>query len=236
MANFAKFPGFVALDAIDWTLNPNDQRKNLSTRIPALRAEVDDAMAYYRGVTVWPDPPMVGDDTWGAPSWDNWYFGKAATRLTDVKDHLAAAAHDLDLLEAAQDPMTWAAGNALQWAHRQLKTLGLNEHGPRAAATPRHASGQSVAVVVWEARNQHEHWLDTNALSTRVLDCFRLLFAHDPARFGMQGSPLDDQSLAATLKSQSWAPQVLLTLGWTDSQKAADGLASIESRADGNAG
>jgi hypothetical protein len=231
MADLARFPAFAALDAIDWTLDREAQHQHLLSKLPALRAAVDEAVDYYRGVTVWPTNPMVHDDTWGDPLWDNWYHARASLWLTtaqeEVEKQRAAALHELDLLEYAADPATYAAGNALQLAHQHLKSLGLESPAARAAATPQHASGQPVAVVIWEARNQHEHWPDAKALHPPVLACFRLLLAHKPSCFGVSGPVDDDQRLTALLKKRSWAPQVLLSLGWTNAVNAAHGLGSI---------
>jgi hypothetical protein len=107
------------LDAVDLKLNRRAQRQRLSETIPQLRAKLEAARQQYRNMVMWPSDPALGDDTWGAPTWDNLYHSRAATRVESADDGLKEALHYLDLLE-----------NAQLSAVRRTRPAGVRDYGP----------------------------------------------------------------------------------------------------------
>jgi hypothetical protein len=202
------------------------QKRTLVEAIPRLRAVLESARDYFRGVTLLPSNPLFVDDTWESPYWDNYYHAKASFRVESALRGYDEAIHKLDLLEYSSDPVTLVASDVLKVAHGHLKRIGLSDKASRQASAPSHRSGQAVAEVIWQGRNQDQHWVD-GGLRKPCVTCFRILIASSPILFGLERAPTGDEEVNSFLLKQSWAPEILRILGWTTTKSAVSGLEEI---------
>ena len=97
--------------------------------------------------------------------------------------------------------------------------------GPRTVAG-RTLGGLPLAEIIWQARNQDQHYNDAKPTHTPTLDCFRVLTSTTPITFGLSGPP-DEGTLNDLVKQQSWAPEILNLLGWVTAKAAGAGISSI---------
>jgi hypothetical protein len=227
MPNFKQFPQLIAIDGIDFTLDTHKKRRELAASIPSLRARLNEAIAHLKGLMTPPSNSIPLDDSWGNPALENYLFAKGSTQLAHSLQAYKEASHNLDLLEYSSDPVTLVASQALGVAHRHLKRNGFSGNSIRQNAEPRHPSGQSVAEVIWQGRNQDQHWSDDRRLHSPCRLCFSRLFKSNPSLFDPTGSVSDDESLDLTLSERSFAPEVVLALDWTTGQRAADDIEAI---------
>lgn len=214
------------LDQIDITSDPAAEAEHLRGRLPALREALQHATQWVAD-TLAPVPiNHPAFDDWD----DNYWMAKAMGQSRYGEKHRAVqeAEQRLDELASSDDPGRKVAGFLLIDIHRHLKDLGLGDGQARQASTPRSIAALPLAEVLWQARNQDQHFNETGPLQARVLDCFRAILDVAPTALGQSIPPPDDHTLQALLHQHSWAPEVLQLLGWTTSQNAAAGISSIQ--------
>jgi len=215
------------LDAVDISRNRTAEAARLKDHLPALSAELDRAREHVAGSLTpvpWWHP---SDDTWD----DQRFFVRAmidsdfsakATRLNEMQQQLME-------LSKSDDPGRKVAGWVLTAVHGYIKGLGLGggHDAARRQSHPASVGGESLAEIIWQARNQDQHHNDARELNRYVLNCFRKLVPHDLDMFGLARMPSTNEALQILLHQQSWAPEVLRILGWTSSAAAVVGVQSI---------
>jgi hypothetical protein len=152
----------------------------------------------------------------------------ASSGYSKKKDDLEEAEQQLEALEGADNPGAHVAGLVLKDVHAYIKGVGLSGGPARCSSSPKSIGGLALAEIVWQVRNQAEHFNDAKPLGDPVLDVFRILVADDPDEYGVSAPPADDVALQALLKQRSWAPHVLLHLGWTSRGRVETAVKQIQ--------
>lgn len=212
------------LDKIDITRDVNEEKDKLQGQLPNLKRELQVAMDWVAGALA-PVPPWhPADDTWD----DQIFFVRAMNESKYVARQEAYEEAERKLIELvnSDDPATELAGAILVRACRHLKSIGLKTRDQRDCSQPS-IDGLTVANIVWQARNQDQHWNDGENLHNQIVEVFRALTQRHPEKFGLQTAPSSNEALQMLLREQSWARSVLLILGWTSADSARAGIAAI---------
>jgi hypothetical protein len=137
------------------------------------------------------------------------------TGYPEKKKTLEGAEARLTELAESNDAGRSISGWILDDAHAHLKDLGLATATTRGASGPASLGGLPLAEVIWQARNQHQHFNEGRPFDSPTIDALRTMVTAAPTAFGVTSPPSDDTSLAVLFKSQSMAKEVLVSLGWT---------------------
>lgn len=213
------------LDTVDLTVSPVEQAAQVSAALPTLRAELNTA-AEWVSAALAPVPAWhPADDTWDDEIWFNRAYNESGygERAAAVQ----AAQAELSALEQTDDPGRRVAGYVLTRTHGYLKQKGFESAKARGRSTPQVLPNLSLAELIWQARNQDQHYLDSKDLSQPVQDAFNRLAQFSPGVFALASGPSTAHELNALLKQRSWAPEVLVFLGWTSSAAAVAGIESV---------
>lgn len=213
------------LDTVDITKDPAVEMRHLQAQMPKLEAALDEARRWVASALE-PAPPWhPAHDTYN----DQYYFMRAwnESGLGPRTAALDDAQRQLDTLRRSDDPGRLIAGWLLGKIHIHLKRLGLETAAKRSRSTPVSVGGLPLAEIIWQARNQAQHYNDRRDLDPRVRTAFCVLVAQDPLLFGLTTPPPDDAALEGFLKQRSWAPESLRALGWDNRLTVVEGVNSI---------
>lgn len=139
------------------------------TLIAALHREFRGALdrAYSSiGPSPWLDP---ANDTWD----DDIVFRKApgTFRVTDKQRAVTEAEQQFAELMKTEEPIRDIAPAILRDVHGYLEDMGLVNRPDRRHWQPVSLGGRTLAEVLWEARNQDQHF--RGGVRPPVIDCFR---------------------------------------------------------------
>lgn len=225
MAAPEKWYSLDLLDTVDLTDNLENEGEQVTAALPGLRDRYDSAQSEV-AKSLTPVPALhPADDTWDDGIW----FQRAMLQAgyTEKLQALEDAKTRIDELERSSDPGHSIAGYVLDDAHGYLKDLGLSKSTARAKSQPSSLGGLMLAEVIWQARNQHHHFNDTQNFHPPTFSALRAIITSNPAAFGLSAPPPDDTSLASLLQSRSFSQEILVLLGWTSVQKVKAGVAAI---------
>lgn len=216
----------VLLSTVDMTADLETEKVNTRALLPALRRRLEDAHREVGRSLLPVDANHPAADGWD----DDVYFRRAMleTNYSNKQDAWSAASERLDDLETSPDPARAVASYVLDDAHAYVKDdLGMSQRLTRLQSSPRSLGNLPLAEVIWQARNQRHHFNDQRPYDPPTIDAFRAIVGANPAAFGLQSPPPNDAALEPLLKSRSWAPEVLLLLGWTTPIAVTSSLHSI---------
>lgn len=213
------------LDEVDLTDSAVRQAAQVKRALPGLREAVAQAEAWVTAALAPVPANHPADDTWDDQIW----FVRALneSQYGPKTGALAGAQRQLDDLEASEDPGRRIAGFVLARTHLHLKERGFGLWATREQSGPDVVPGLPLAELLWQARNQDQHYADVAAFHQPTLDAFELLNRVAPATFGLRTGPSTRADLGVLLKDHSWASEVLTFLGWTNSVSVIEGIGTI---------
>lgn len=213
------------LDTVDLTADLPTEKANLTAALPKLRANLEWASAEVNSSLAPVHAGHPADDTWD----DQVFFLRAIaeTGYSQKKVAIEAALGRLDEIENNPDPGREVAGWVLDDAVEYLKDVGLDDAALRNATAPLSIDGLPLAEVIWQARNQRHHFNQPEDFHPPTLAAFRRIVAARPDAFSLATPPSSDPDLQSLLKSRSWAPEILVMLGWTSTESIIRDVASI---------
>lgn len=153
---------------------------------------------------------------------DDYYYYQKSIAKKAAHEQLKS---DLIELSKSDDPERAWSGLLLRDAHDYLKAIGLDDASKRLASKPTSVAGQPLAEVIWQARNQAEHFREGKNFHPPTLNLWRAVLAQHPSAFGLNSAPQDDARLQQFLLIQSYSSDVLRVIGW-DSKAAIVAAAS----------
>ncbi|WP_327032337.1 hypothetical protein [Micromonospora ureilytica] len=213
------------LDSVDITKDPEAEVAQLQAQMPKLQTALAEARQWVASA-IEPVPAWhPTDDTY-----DDQYYFLRAWRESTVGPRTAAmkqAQEQLAALQRSDDPGRLIAGWLLSRIHGHLKDLGLELPEARRESAPSSIGGLPLAEIIWQVRNQVQHFNDVRDFKPPVLRVFRSMVAQGPSLFGLTSPPADDTALEQLLKKRSWAPESLQVLGWIDRSAVVAGVRSI---------
>ena len=227
MADIEKWFSLELLDSRAWDFDadPEAEHAAVADALPDLRTRFGVAQEHVAGSLAPVPANSPADDTWDDQIW--FLRAVASSGYSKKKDDLEEAEQQLEALEGADNPGAHVAGLVFKDVHAYIKGVGLSDGLARRSSSPKSIGGLALAEIVWQARNQAEHYNDSRPLDDRVLDVFRVLVADDPEEYGVSAPPADDGALQSLLKQRSWAPHVVLQLGWTSRARVAAAVRQI---------
>jgi hypothetical protein len=213
------------LDQVDITRSPEVEAAALRDKIPLLEESLQKAREWVAGALAPVSAWHPADDTWD----DQIYFTRAYSQSGYERKSMALceAEREFQALIQSGDPGRDLAGYVLTKIHAHLKASGYATSEARSQSSPV-VVGIPLAKLLWEARNQDQHYNEPGDLRRPVLDVFAALSKNHPSLFGLSRSP-EQTELRDLVKQRSWAPEVLQILGWTSRESVAKGLASLAS-------
>ncbi|MFE0981708.1 hypothetical protein [Streptomyces rochei] len=214
------------LDQVDITRSPEVEAAALRDKIPLLEQSLQEAKKWVAGALA-PVPAWhPADDTWD----DQIYFTRAYNEAGYEKKSVALreAETEFQTLIRSGDPGRDLSGYVLTRIHVHLKASGYATSEARIQSRPV-VAGVPLAKLLWEARNQDQHYNEPGDLRRPILEVFAALAEHHSSIFSLSQAP-DQTTLRGLVKQRSWAPEVLRILGWTSRASVAAGLASLASK------
>lgn len=218
------------LDSFDVTNDYLHERGVVREKIPGLIRELDQAGEWVAGSLAPVPPGSPADDTWD----DQIYFMRAMNEsdYTGKKKRLEIARSYLEKLLVAADPVDHIASSVIAEAHKEIRRAGGNGKEARARSKVTACCGVPIAEIIWQARNQHEHYEEDGDLSDPVRTLFAKLANCHYSVFNFQFQPgfsKGDDELKRLCKRRSWSPVILGILGWTSSENATRGIVDLAS-------
>ena len=205
-----------------------DKLGRLQQEVAELESEVRGAKEYV-AAALQPAPAWHPADD-GFDDQHEFMRALAYSRLPQKTAKQAETQADLDKLNGAVNSPAYQKmlpGLLLSDAHAYIKDLGLDTSDKRGGSSPKSLGGLPLAEVIWQARNQHEHYRDARPFDRPVLDAFRSIVSAHPESFGLTEPPTDDAQLMTLLKNRSWATVLVDLLGWTDTLTLRHDIDSI---------
>lgn len=213
------------LDEVDFDADPAREAAALQARLPELREALRTATTWVAESLAPMGPNHPNLDDWDDDVWMVRAMGQV--RYGDKQRAVEEAEARLEEIVRSDDPARKVAGFLLVEVQRHLQSLGLGSVAARQASTPKAVGGIALAEVLWQARNQDQHYNESGNLHPPLLACFRVIVGSHPSGFGQSQPPTDDAALQRLLRQRSWAPEVLKLLEWTSSAAAVTGIKSI---------
>lgn len=131
----------------------------------------------------------------------------------------------LEKIKRTPNPYVGIADLILNDIHRKLKSKGYANSGLRDSSRPVDGStGLTLVTILWETRNQVEHWQEPKPLGERCQVVFQELARQHPADFPKLRNR---RSFQGRLNQHSYALDVLLWLGWDTVPTIRAGLDSL---------
>lgn len=191
MADYLHEINHAATETLRLVWHEHRRMEELQARIAALTSEVEDAARRVEFLALNPDLDDEGIGT--MIHWET-YFGPEKERYYAEKSK-----PELEALIAARRFSTDAqAGNLLQYGKLGLSLV----HGAKSSCPHgRTIHGRTLTDVVWEGRNQAQHWDEGNP-KPKIRACFEALVLAEPAFAGFV--------------SQNMAFEVIRLLGWRE--------------------
>lgn len=169
-----------------------------------------------------PSHDTYSDDMWFHKTFASQGGIGVSDSLGETDEDIAILARNIAAhLTGGSDPTSAICGGIVDEIHRFMKhKLSINGAKDFAARpdTPT-LGGTSVGVLLWEARNQNQHYIDDKNLHGPCVDAFTEMIHADPELFGWDSTHQDLQNTSHVqnhLKSRSFAREVLVYLNLTN--------------------